>query len=153
MNPFSKISVLLFSVLVATSTVACRDKPRPTSESAPKAETKPTPTPPSALDTSGVGAATRSSVKGPKLTQAECQKVVDHVLDVTAKEALDDEGAKMSAAEKNKHLAALRTELASDPEFKKQAENCDDEYTKSEYLCMMAATSGEAIEKCNESPN
>ena len=36
--------------------------------------------------------------------------------------------------------------------FKKQAENCDDEYTKSEYLCMMGATSAEAIEKCNESP-
>ena len=151
MNSFSKISVVLLSVLVGASAVACRDKPRPPSESAPKAETKPTP--PSAIETSGVGAATRSSVKGPKLTDAECRKVVDHVLDVTAKEALDDDGAKMSASEKSKQLAALRAELANDPDFKKQADNCDDEYTKSEYLCMMGATSAEAIEKCNESPN
>jgi hypothetical protein len=151
MNSFSRVSVVLLSVLVAASAVACRDKPRPTPESAPKAEAKPSP--PSTIDTSGVSAATRSSVKGPKLTDAECRKVVDHVLDITAKEALDDEGTKMSASEKSKHLAALRAELANDPEFKKQAENCDDEYTKSEYLCMMGATSGEAIEKCNESPN
>ncbi|HSO32041.1 MAG TPA: hypothetical protein VLT33_05980 [Labilithrix sp.] len=152
MNSFSKMIVLLLSALAGASVVACRDKPRPTPESAPRAET-PAPPPPSALGTAGVGAATRSSPKGPKLTEAECQKVIDHVLDVTAKEALEEEATRMSAAEKTKHLAALRAELASDPELKKQAQSCDDEYTRSEYACMMAATSGEAIEKCNEAPN
>lgn len=142
MNSISKLGVLLISLLVGTSAVACHGKPRPTSESAPRAEPTPAPAP-----------STRSSVKSPKLTDAECQKVINHVLEITAREAFDEEGAKMSAAEKSRHLAALRAELANEPEFKKQAESCDDEYTKTEYRCMMSATSGEAIEKCNESPN
>ena len=144
MNSISKMGVLLISVLVGTSAVACHGKPRPTLESAPRAE--PTPTPAAAPST-------RSSVKSPKLTDAECQKVINHVLEITAREAFDEEGVKMSAAEKSRHLAAMRAELANDPELKKQAETCDDEYTRAEYRCMMSATSGEAIEKCNESPN
>jgi hypothetical protein len=153
MNSFSKISIALFSAFVGLSAAACKGKEAP-SESAAKAE-KPTAAPatPAAQGTSGIAAATRSSVPAVKLSDAECKKVVDHVLDISAKEALDEDSAKLSASEKKKQLAALRAELGNDPEFKKQAENCDDEYTKTEYTCMMAATTGEALDKCNESPN
>jgi hypothetical protein len=142
-----QINVLLFSALVASSTVACQKKERPTSESAPIAETK------SAPKAEAPAPPTTPGPSGAKLTAAECAKVIDHVLDVTANEALDDDGAKLSPAERKKQLAALRTELASQPELKKQAESCDEEYSRSEYACMMAATTGDAIDKCNESPN
>ena len=147
MSSYSKMMIVLFAAFVGTAVVACRDKPKPAPESAPT-----TPTP-SAHDPGGASTAAPPTPRGPKLTEAECQKVVDHVLDITAKEALDEEGAKLSAKEKTNHLAALRMDLASDPELKKQARSCDDEYTRSEYVCMMAATTGEAIEKCNESPS
>jgi hypothetical protein len=141
---------LLLALLLVTSTVACHGKAQPT-ESAPKAESTPAAVAAPASVPAPAPAPARAA--GAKLTDAECRRVVDHVLDVTAKEALEEEGTKLSAAEKKKHLAALRTELASDPELKKQAENCDEEYTRSEYTCMMSATTAEALDKCNESPN
>jgi hypothetical protein len=137
-----KTSIAIFAALVAISAAACKEKEKPTPTAiAPAPPAPPAPEAPSAAPAVA------------KLTAAECQKVIDHVLDITAQEALDEEGTKLSASEKKKQLAALRTELGSDPEFKKQAEKCDDEYDKNEYRCMISATSSDALDKCNGAPN
>lgn len=135
-TPTAPLVILL--VLVGSSALGCRDEAR---------EGRRTPT--------GAGSAALSPGKAPAtpaapapraLTTEECRALAEHILDVAANEALDEE--KAPPAERKKRLAMLRAELAADPELRRDSERCDDDYTRGDYGCILGATSMAAIERC-----
>jgi hypothetical protein len=77
-----------------------------------------------------------------KITQAECETMLDHYAELVVKERFADAGADTIAAERTRE----RQEAARADEFK----NCTSEVQANEHACAMKAQSSEALIKCLE---
>lgn len=77
-----------------------------------------------------------------KVSQAQCDALLDHYAELVVKEQYPDAGPQEVAAEKQRE----RSEATRGEEFK----NCTSEVQSSEHDCAMKATSSEAVIKCLE---
>jgi len=71
-----------------------------------------------------------------KLSADDCQKLSEHILDVSV--------AGTTEAAKKKAVEDLKKELKNDPLTKK----CESEFSRARYDCMMKATTDKAITAC-----
>jgi hypothetical protein len=94
-----------------------------------------------ALVAMGVLAAAPAGCKK-KVTQEQCEQIVDHFAELVVKERLSDAGPEVVAAER----ARERQEARHADEFK----NCRTEVQEREYECAMKAESTDAVLKCLE---
>lgn len=77
-----------------------------------------------------------------KVSQKECDEMLDRFSELVVKERMPDAGAEALAAERTRE----RSEAKSDDAFK----NCTSEVQANEHACAMKATSSEALIKCLE---
>jgi hypothetical protein len=77
-----------------------------------------------------------------KVSQKQCDELLDRFADLVVKERLPDAGPEALAAERTRE----RSEAKSDDAFK----NCTSEVQANEHACAMTATSSEALIKCLE---
>lgn len=77
-----------------------------------------------------------------KVSQAQCDELLDRFAGLVVKERMPDAGADTLAAERTRE----RSEAKSDDAFK----NCTSEVQADEHACAMKATSSEALLKCLE---
>lgn len=77
-----------------------------------------------------------------KITQAQCEQLLDHFAELVVKERFADAGPEQIAAER----ARERSEAKNADEFK----NCTTEVQTKEYECALAAESSDALIKCLE---
>lgn len=77
-----------------------------------------------------------------KVTQEQCDQLLDHFAEVVVRERLPDAGAEAIASEQ----ARERREATHDNEFK----NCTSEVQSSEFDCAMKAPTSAAVIKCLE---
>lgn len=94
-----------------------------------------------ALTITMVIALTASACKR-KVTQDQCDKLLDHFAELVVKERYADAGAEAIASER----ARERQEAKSANEFK----NCTSEVQTNEYECAMRAQTSDALIKCLE---
>lgn len=85
--------------------------------------------------------ATMASCKK-KVSQKQCDELLDHFSELVVKERLPDAGPEAFAAERTRE----RGEAKSDDAFK----NCTSAVQDNEHACAMNATSSEALIKCLE---
>jgi hypothetical protein len=71
-----------------------------------------------------------------KLSSDECQKLSEHILDLSV--------AGTTEADKKKAVEELKKEIKNDPLTKK----CESEFTRARYDCMMKAKTDKAITAC-----
>lgn len=77
-----------------------------------------------------------------KISQAQCDEIVDHFAELVVRERFADAGPEAIAAER----ARERQEAKHADEFK----NCASEVQASEHECAMKAQSSDAVIKCLE---
>ena len=77
-----------------------------------------------------------------KVSQAQCDALLDHYAEVVTKERFPDAGAQEIAAEKQRE----RSEARRSDDFK----NCTSEVQSAEHDCAMKATTSDAVIKCLE---
>lgn len=77
-----------------------------------------------------------------KVSQQQCDELLDRFADLVVKERLPDAGPEALTAERNRE----RSEAKSDDAFK----NCTSAVQDNEHACAMKATSSEALIKCLE---
>lgn len=77
-----------------------------------------------------------------KITQAQCDQLIDHFAELVVKEHLPDAGPEAVTAER----ARERTEAKNANEFK----NCTTEVQANEHECAMKAQTSDALIKCLE---
>jgi hypothetical protein len=77
-----------------------------------------------------------------KVSQKQCDELLDRFSELVVKERMPDAGAETLAAERVRE----RSEAKSDDAFK----NCTSEVQNDEHACAMKATSSEALIKCLE---
>ena len=77
-----------------------------------------------------------------KVSQKQCDELLDRFSELVVKERMPDAGAETLAAERTRE----RSEAKSDDAFK----NCTSEVQADEHACAMKATSSEALIKCLE---
>lgn len=77
-----------------------------------------------------------------KVSQAQCDALLDHYAELVVKEQYPDAGPQEIAAEKQRE----RSEAKRGDEFK----NCTSEVQSSEHDCAMKATTSEGVIKCLE---
>jgi hypothetical protein len=77
-----------------------------------------------------------------KVTQAQCEELLDRYATLVVHEKLKDAPADQVTAEQLREREAAR----SDDDFK----NCTTELSIEDYACAMKATSADALEKCLE---
>lgn len=77
-----------------------------------------------------------------KVSQKECDELLDRFSELVVKERMPDAGAEQLAAERVRE----RGEAKSDDAFK----NCTSEVQANEHACAMKAASSEALIKCLE---
>jgi hypothetical protein len=89
-----------------------------------------------ALATLGLGGCKK------KITQAQCDRMLDHFAELVVKERFADAGPEAIAAERTRE----RQEAVHADEFK----NCTSEVQTNEHECAMKAETSEAVIKCLE---
>ncbi len=94
-----------------------------------------------ALVALGVVAAASAGCKK-KISQQQCEQIIDHFAALVVKERFPDAGPEVVAAER----ARERQEAKHADEFK----NCHSEVQEKEYECAMRAESTDAVLKCLE---
>lgn len=77
-----------------------------------------------------------------KITQAQCDELLDHFAELVVKERYADAGADAIAAER----ARERSEAKNADEFR----NCTSEVQANEHACAMNAQTSDAVIKCLE---
>lgn len=77
-----------------------------------------------------------------KVSQKQCDELLDHFSELVVKERLPDAGPEVLAAERTRE----RSEAKGDDAFK----NCTSAVQTNEHACAMTATSSEALIKCLE---
>ncbi|HVH46939.1 MAG TPA: hypothetical protein VM925_31565 [Labilithrix sp.] len=77
-----------------------------------------------------------------KITQAQCDQLLDHFAELVVKERFPDAGAEAVSAERTRE----RQEATHADEFK----NCRSEVQANEHDCAMKAQSSDALIKCLE---
>ncbi len=77
-----------------------------------------------------------------KISQTQCDELLDRFADLVVKERLPDAGAEAYAAERTRE----RGEAKNDDAFK----NCVSEVQREEHACAMKASSSDALVKCLE---
>jgi hypothetical protein len=124
----SCLATLVFLVGVAAALAGCsKDQPAPTG--APEGQKPPAEQPD----------------KG-KLSQAECQKMFEHVMDLSVNEAIKELGGPEGVDKET--ASKLRKEMRNDPELKKTALGCEKEFSREDYDCIMKARSSAAVDIC-----
>ena len=78
----------------------------------------------------------------PKVTQAQCDALVDRYAQLVVTEKLPDAGPEIIKAEQERE----RGEARGDDSFK----NCTSEVSRAEFDCAMRAPTADALEKCLE---
>lgn len=77
-----------------------------------------------------------------KISQAECERMLDHFAELVVKERFGDAGAELIATER----AREQKEAKHADEFK----NCTSEVQADEHACAMKAETSDALIKCLE---
>jgi len=77
-----------------------------------------------------------------KISQAQCEQIVDHFAELVVKERYADAGPETIAAERNRE----RQEAKNADEFR----NCTTQVQTKEHECAMKAQSSDALIKCLE---
>jgi hypothetical protein len=77
-----------------------------------------------------------------KVTQAQCEELLDRYATLVVREKLKDAPPEQIAAEQAREREAAR----SDDDFK----NCTTELSTEDYACAMKASTADALEKCLE---
>jgi hypothetical protein len=77
-----------------------------------------------------------------KITQAQCEQLLDHFAELVVKERFADAGSETIAAERTRE----RQEAKNADEFK----NCTTEVQANEHECAMKAQTSDALIKCLE---
>jgi flagellar basal body L-ring protein FlgH len=137
---FQATPVLLFSSAVALAGCSCSkvEEPAPSPPTvATGGQKSPLKEQPTAVTATG------------KLTTAECHKLFEHFLDVSVNDMLKkntNEG--MSEEEKAKAAEPLRNVLKSATDFSKKSAECQQEYSRQEYECMLKATTERGFDAC-----
>ena len=84
-----------------------------------------------------------------KLTKAECDKLFNHFLDVAVDDMMKKNSpAGMSEAERAKQSQPIRSALKASADFSKKSAECEKEYTRPEYDCMMKSTTEKEFDEC-----
>lgn len=122
-------SVLLVSV--AAASVGCKDQPTPTGVP---------------VDQKPSGEQSGAAKRAGQLSEAECKRLTEHVMDLLVNEALQamggPEGVDKEAANR------LRKDMKNDVALKKKAMDCEKTYSREDYNCIMKARSSVAFDIC-----
>lgn len=138
---FQATPVLLWCAAVALASCSKVEEPAPTPSASPSAVAAGEKAPPKEQ-------VTAVNAEG-KLTTAECNKLFEHFLNVSVDDMMKKNATDgMSEAERAKAIEPLRQVLKTSTDFSKRATECQQEYTRQEYECMMKSTTERGFDAC-----
>jgi hypothetical protein len=137
----------LVLALAALTALGCN---KPSSDATPATAPVPSAPGPTAAAPAATAAARRPKGADEKLAAADCEAIVEHLVEATWNEELasDPELKEASPAERETMRKATRTEALKDPEMKKIAKECRTELRGKHYECIMKAKTTKAIDAC-----